>query len=822
MDNYIYSKIALGLLASGVIGFFIGGWWAWSVFGAWRRRTTGAHEAAVQGYEDQIAESGRRLDDEKARWAEAYAAAEASEARVRALEARLRSMEGGGSRDESQAAEANPDWQERLDTALAQNATVIQVLEDQVAESARSLENEKARYAEASAAAEANLIRIRELEAQLQSLEESRQTKDVDTSAAPPEDGLRERLDAALAEKESALQALEARFAAEAAAHEESKTRFDGIVMEKDRTISELLAKIDSLSGAETKLEEARARQVALEEQVADYRQTIDTWEEHVNTLTRDQAAKLEAAQAENTRLLQDLEALQANLSERNEAISRLEADAALLSHVRQSMRERQTRIDGLKLQLDHANEALHKTEAQLAEVKRFADASRDQQALERDAAITRLQGELDAVRANLSDRNEDISRLEADAALLSHMRQSMRERQTRIDGLKLQLDQAREALAHAHAGLSQESEISHLKEDIAALRTRLSERNEAISRLEADAALLSHVRQSMRERQTRIDGLKLQLDHMRDALQKSEAELAEVKRFAESSRDQQARERDAEIASLKADLESVRSNLSERNNDISRLEADAALLSHVRQSMRERQTRIDGLTLQLSNAKKELAEAHAAKAVDPGQIEEWAQALAEKDRQIQLLESNVLASGHDLQPEVDRLRTEIQDRDEQIAAWESRYEASVSELQERIRELESKPVAATAIGAPPEEVQAKLRLATMRGIQFRPDSDEIDPASLAILDDAIEALRQLDGGSTVEIAGHTDAWGDDMANLHLSERRAHAVKDFLVTRGVDGSKLMTRGYGGSRPIADNLSADGRYANRRIEFVVRG
>lgn len=788
MDNYIYSKIALGLLASGVIGFFIGGWWAWSVFGAWRRRTSGAHEAAVQGYEDQIAESGRQLNDEKAKWAEACAAAEAAEARARGLEARLRSFEGASRAQQPETAYGAE--QAPQDAELAEKMMLIRTLEDQLAGFARKLDEEKARCAEALTEKSAT---IRSLEDQVAELtrtlaaEKASRVEVVAVAEGPeqPEPGeWRERLETALAGKEAALESLEARFAAEAAAHEETKTRFDGIVTEKDRTISELLARIDSLSGAETKLEEARTRQTALEEQVADYRQTIDTWEDHVNALTRDQAAKLEEAQAENARLRQQLDSMQVNLSERNEAISRLEADAALLSHVRQSMRERQTRIDGLKLQLDHANEALQKTEAQLAEVKRFAEASRDQQARERDSEIARLQGELDAVRLNLSERNEAISRLEADAALLSHMRQSMRERQTRIDGLKLQLDQAREALSHAHAGMSQESEITHLREDVAALRTRLSERNEAISRLEADAALLSHVRQSMRERQTRIDGLKLQLDQMREALQKSEAELAEVKRFAESSRDQQARERDAEIASLKAELEAVRANLSERNNDISRLEADAALLSHVRQSMRERQTRIDGLTLQLSNARQ------AAKGVDPAQV--------------------------------DRLRAELQDRDEQLAAWESRYEASIGELQERIRELESKPATAAAVGAAPAEVQAKLRLATMRGIQFRPDSDEIDPASVAILEDAVEALRHLDGGSTVEIAGHTDAWGDDMANLHLSERRARAVREFLMSRGVDGSKLMTRGYGGSRPIADNLTADGRYANRRIEFVVRG
>jgi OmpA-OmpF porin, OOP family len=78
-----------------------------------------------------------------------------------------------------------------------------------------------------------------------------------------------------------------------------------------------------------------------------------------------------------------------------------------------------------------------------------------------------------------------------------------------------------------------------------------------------------------------------------------------------------------------------------------------------------------------------------------------------------------------------------------------------------------------------------------------------------------------LSPSTEIEIAGHTDSWGDDAANQHLSERRALAVRTYLVSRGAAGN-LVAKGFGGSRPIADNLTADGRYANRRIEFVVKG
>jgi outer membrane protein OmpA-like peptidoglycan-associated protein len=69
------------------------------------------------------------------------------------------------------------------------------------------------------------------------------------------------------------------------------------------------------------------------------------------------------------------------------------------------------------------------------------------------------------------------------------------------------------------------------------------------------------------------------------------------------------------------------------------------------------------------------------------------------------------------------------------------------------------------------------------------------------------------------EIDGHTDSDGNDDANMKLSQSRANAVKDQLVKMGIDESRLTTKGFGETKPIDKNDSAEGKANNRRVEFV---
>jgi OOP family OmpA-OmpF porin len=72
-----------------------------------------------------------------------------------------------------------------------------------------------------------------------------------------------------------------------------------------------------------------------------------------------------------------------------------------------------------------------------------------------------------------------------------------------------------------------------------------------------------------------------------------------------------------------------------------------------------------------------------------------------------------------------------------------------------------------------------------------------------------------------VELEGHTDSIGTEQYNQGLSERRAASVRDYLQKKGVDSGRITSRGFGESKPIADNKTRDGRAKNRRVEIRVR-
>jgi outer membrane protein OmpA-like peptidoglycan-associated protein len=99
----------------------------------------------------------------------------------------------------------------------------------------------------------------------------------------------------------------------------------------------------------------------------------------------------------------------------------------------------------------------------------------------------------------------------------------------------------------------------------------------------------------------------------------------------------------------------------------------------------------------------------------------------------------------------------------------------------------------------------------------FEFDSATLKEESKADLDKLVQYLNDRKW-IQLSIEGHTDVKGDGVYNQILSERRAVAVKDYLVSKGIDGSKISTIGYGQKLPIASNDTEEGRALNRRVEF----
>ena len=107
-----------------------------------------------------------------------------------------------------------------------------------------------------------------------------------------------------------------------------------------------------------------------------------------------------------------------------------------------------------------------------------------------------------------------------------------------------------------------------------------------------------------------------------------------------------------------------------------------------------------------------------------------------------------------------------------------------------------------------------------LRGVNFQTNKATLTGDSHEILEMAYKALA-ANPDVQVEISGHTDSVGSDEANQALSLRRAQAVKNWLVQRGVRSDRMKTVGKGEKEPIADNGTAEGRTENRRIEFYVQ-
>ncbi len=110
-------------------------------------------------------------------------------------------------------------------------------------------------------------------------------------------------------------------------------------------------------------------------------------------------------------------------------------------------------------------------------------------------------------------------------------------------------------------------------------------------------------------------------------------------------------------------------------------------------------------------------------------------------------------------------------------------------------------------------------RVVELKHVHFKTGSSELTPLSRYELDFAADALHAHED-IKIELAGHTDNVGNPESNKILSEKRAAAVKDYLLKKGVSGERMTAVGYGQEKPIADNATEEGRKKNRRTELVI--
>lgn len=141
----------------------------------------------------------------------------------------------------------------------------------------------------------------------------------------------------------------------------------------------------------------------------------------------------------------------------------------------------------------------------------------------------------------------------------------------------------------------------------------------------------------------------------------------------------------------------------------------------------------------------------------------------------------------------------------------EERRRREEAERIQRQREADS----LAALGRAAEEVRAMLAMM----VHFDYDKADIRPDDAAALDGKV-AILQANPNLRIRVHGHCDERGSDEYNLALGNRRATSVKQYLVNRGIDASRIDTQSWGEERPIAQGMTEDAWSQNRRAEFEI--
>lgn len=108
----------------------------------------------------------------------------------------------------------------------------------------------------------------------------------------------------------------------------------------------------------------------------------------------------------------------------------------------------------------------------------------------------------------------------------------------------------------------------------------------------------------------------------------------------------------------------------------------------------------------------------------------------------------------------------------------------------------------------------------SLDNIQFKHDSSELMESAVPVLDEVASVLAKNADWKTLLVKGHTDNLGAEEYNQKLSENRALSVKNYLVSKGLDGASIVTTGCGEKQPICTNETTEGRQKNRRVEFEI--
>jgi outer membrane protein OmpA-like peptidoglycan-associated protein len=222
---------------------------------------------------------------------------------------------------------------------------------------------------------------------------------------------------------------------------------------------------------------------------------------------------------------------------------------------------------------------------------------------------------------------------------------------------------------------------------------------------------------------------------------------------------------------------------------------------------------------LDLQAAKSELQEAEsAAMKHDEADIAQPAYLAAQTARLAQLKGSAKADDARVAAGQTERDRIQLNARTTEVEGAKLARDQANQKASDANQKASALQAEVDALNAKPTDRGLVL---TLGDVLFDTGKAGLNPGASRNLDQLVQFLTEH-GDRRVEIDGYTDSVGTESFNLDLSQRRADTVKAVLVSRGIDSSRIASRGYGKDFEVASNSEAGGRQLNRRVEIVIGG
>lgn len=253
-------------------------------------------------------------------------------------------------------------------------------------------------------------------------------------------------------------------------------------------------------------------------------------------------------------------------------------------------------------------------------------------------------------------------------------------------------------------------------------------------------------------------------------------------------------------------------------NNQLTQLRSDQRVASNAPDELDKAQAAVNSLAAESRN----LDEQH------------YQQKVYIADRLVQTAEAIGMARyqekrGDELGRQRDQLLLQVKSRQAEQARQAATAAQATAEAERRNAEMAREEAASAhaKLDAMRSELSDLKTRQTKRGlvitlgdVLFEVDQADLKPGAARTLDQLAQALKD-DSAARIQIEGHTDSTGSRAHNMVLSRERAESVKSYLVSHGIDGSRITTRGLGPDYPVATNKTSAGRQQNRRVEVIVK-